>query len=57
MKTNTQSKSEIMLFAGIDFHKRYNVVHVVDSSATPLYPWPSGGAGAEGLKKGILISQ
>ena len=23
----------------------------------PLYPRPSGGAGAEGLKKGILISQ
>lgn len=36
MKTNTQSNSKIMLFAGIDFHKRYSVVHVVDSSGAAV---------------------
>jgi len=30
MKTNTPSNSTPMLFAGIDYHKRYSVVHVLD---------------------------
>jgi hypothetical protein len=36
MKTNTPSSSDSMLFAGIDFHKRYSVVHVMDAAGATV---------------------
>ena len=36
MKTNTPSSSTPMLFAGIDYHKRYSVVHVLDASGATV---------------------
>ncbi len=36
MKTNTPSNSNEMLFAGIDFHKLYSVVHVLDAAGATV---------------------
>jgi hypothetical protein len=36
MKTNTASSSTPMLFAGIDYHKRYSVVHVLDAEGATV---------------------
>ncbi|MEX2577817.1 MAG: hypothetical protein WD342_02070 [Verrucomicrobiales bacterium] len=35
-QSNTQSNSTPMLFAGIDYHKRYSVVHVLDADGATV---------------------
>jgi len=58
MKTNTPSNSNEMLYAGIDFHKRYSVVHVLDAAGATVKKGriePNGLAGFSGFFAGFPV--